>query len=291
MRKRLVYRADDMGYTEAFDLGAIRAFEEGIASSADVMFDSPHTVGILEWLKDKPWISIGWHRHFWETPVLGNEVPSMINEEGRFKWGHRKHELMKEATYEDCYKEFMAEAMLCKMITGRYPEAASYEFGDDLIPLEKAFRDVVIELNIPANFWYDSPRMPGDRKFDYLHYRQWNGENFGKNKDEFAIHTWPQYDPEGMIKQVKWENDDQIWRVGGHPGYCDDHILKESTCHIHRIKDLEANIALKQWIIDEEIELVNQNDVYFGTNVFQDHLKEINSPLWIGNIKKQKNEK
>ena len=44
MRKRLVYRADDVGYTEAFDLGIYQAFDQGIASSADVMFDSPHTV-------------------------------------------------------------------------------------------------------------------------------------------------------------------------------------------------------------------------------------------------------
>ena len=55
MRKRLVFRVDDVGYTPAYDMGAFKAFECGIASSADVMFDSPDTVAALNWLKDKPW--------------------------------------------------------------------------------------------------------------------------------------------------------------------------------------------------------------------------------------------
>ena len=41
----------------------------------------------------------------------------------------------------------------------------------------------------------------------------------------------------------------------------------------------------KNWIIENKIELVNQRDVLYGTNEFQDHLKAIGSPLWIGNFK------
>ena len=86
MRKRLIFRVDDLGYTEAYDLGAVRAFDEGIASSADIMLDSPHTKEILHWVKDRPWLSIGWHRHLWESPVLSpSQVPSLVDERGRFK--------------------------------------------------------------------------------------------------------------------------------------------------------------------------------------------------------------
>ena len=120
MRKRLVFRVDDVGYTPAYDMGAFKAFECGIASSADVMFDSPDTVAALNWLKDKPWLSIGWHRHLWESPVLPpEEVPSLVNEKGRFKWGHRHPELMQEATYEETYQEFNAQMELCYCILGK----------------------------------------------------------------------------------------------------------------------------------------------------------------------------
>ena len=97
MRKRLVYRIDDVGYTEAYDMGIKKVIESGIGCSADVMFDSMDCVEILKWLKERPWISIGWHRHLWERPVCNpSEVKSMVDEEGRFKWRHRKTHLMSE---------------------------------------------------------------------------------------------------------------------------------------------------------------------------------------------------
>ena len=285
MRKRLVYRADDVGYTEAFDLGIYQAFDQGIASSADVMFDSPHTVQALLWLKDHPWISIGWHRHLWESPVLGKDVPSMVDEEGRFKWRHRKQYLMNEVTYDDAYREFMAEAELCRSIVGHYPDSASCRMEEDCNDLERAYRDVLNELNIPHNFWYDSPRNPGDPKYEHLHFRQWDGENFvGDPSDTYDLKNFDRYDPYGKMTAVVWENDDQIWRIGGHPGFVDDHIMKESSCNLHSCKELDACKRMRQWVIDHKIELINQRDVFNGTNEFQDHLKEINSPLWIGNM-------
>ena len=62
--------------------------------------------------------------------------------------------------------------------------------------------------------------------------------------------------------------------------------MAESTCNLHRCKELEAAVSreLKDWVIREKIELVNQRDVLCGTREFQDHLKAINSPLWAGNF-------
>ena len=44
MRKRLVFRVDDIGYTPAYDIGAFKVFECGIGTSADVMFDAKNTI-------------------------------------------------------------------------------------------------------------------------------------------------------------------------------------------------------------------------------------------------------
>ena len=41
MRKRLVYRADDVGYTHVFNEGTFLALDKGIVTSVDVMFDTP----------------------------------------------------------------------------------------------------------------------------------------------------------------------------------------------------------------------------------------------------------
>lgn len=283
MRKRLIFRVDDLGYTEAYDLGAVRAFDEGIASSADIMLDSPHTVEILQWVKDKPWLSIGWHRHLWESPVLPpEEVPSLVDARGRFKWGHRHPERMAEATYEDAYKEFEAQLRLCHDITGRYPDVAAVHDND--LPLEAAFHDILDKYGIVYGHYSTTP----DHRHKAVCKEQYKDLKF------FSVNAFPptydlahfgEYDPLSIMTGLRWTQGETFF-YGWHPGYCDEHIMAESTCNLHRCKELEAAVSqqLKDWVIQNKIELVNQRDVLYSTSEFQDHLKAIGSPLWIGNF-------
>ncbi len=288
MRKRLVFRVDDCGYTPIYDLGVQRALTEGVGSSADVMFDSPDTIPMLEWLKDKPWISVGWHRHLWESPVLpAEEVPSLVDEEGRFKWRHRKQHLMKEATYEDAYKEFDAEMQLCYQYLGRYPVVTTARKGD--IPLEKAFRDIVDKYGIATGTF--STLNDGARN-EAIADEKWRDRKYYSvniqpdPKIGFDLAYFKDYDPLQKMISLQWSEEEEIYFYGWHPGYVDDHIMAESSCNLHRCKELEACCSqeIKDWIIENKIELINQSDALYGTNDFQDHLKEINSPLWIGNM-------
>ena len=287
MRKRLIYRCDDVGYTEAYDLGLFRVIDEGIGCSADVMFDAEHAAEALKWIKERPWISFGWHRHLWERPVLpASEVPSLVNEQGRFKWGHRRNELKAEATYEDAYKEFKAEMELCYSIMGRYPDVAGTQPESEL-PLEKAFCDVVRECGIHENVFSTAPghRMSRKANPEYAHL---NIVSAGiANGNAYDYSKWDQYRPLENMTALEWTDKEEIYFYGYHPGYCDDHILAESTCNIHRVRELQCALSdeYKQWIIDNKIELVNFRDAINGTSEFQDHLKEIGSPLWIGNFR------
>lgn len=62
--------------------------------------------------------------------------------------------------------------------------------------------------------------------------------------------------------------------------------MAESRCNLHRCKEHEAAVSeeFKNWIIENHVELINFRDALYGTDEFQQHLKEINSPLWIGNM-------
>ena len=286
MRKRLVFRVDDVGYTPVYDLGAFKVFDEGISGSADVMFDAMNAIPALEYLKDKPWISIGWHRHLWEKPVLpASEVPSLVDDEGRFKWRHRHMHLMKEATYEDAYKEFDAQMQLCFQVLGRYPDVASVKLSSDL-PLEKAFKDVVEKYHIAYNVFSSSNDHPFPSKClpQYEHLKYYSSALAISSSYKFE--DFHAYDPLSKMMALEWK-DEEIYMYGWHPGYCDDYILSESSCNIHRCKELGAALSneFKQWIITNHIELISQRDAIYGTNELQNHLKEINSPLWIGNFK------
>ena len=286
MRKRLIYRCDDVGYTEAYDLGIFKVLDSGIGCSADVMFDSEHAPEALKKLKERPWLSVGWHRHLWERPVLPpEEVPSLVNEEGRFKWGHRRQDLMKEASYEDAYKEFRAEAQLCYDILGRYPDVASYRESE--LPLEKAFRDVLIELGIPHNYFYaeGSPRRPV-KTVPLEQYAHLNIiSDMSAVSQSYKMEDWAAYDPYKGLMNPKWTEKEEIFFYGWHPGYLDDHILAESSCSIHRVRELQCALSEKyrRWIIDNHIELINFRDALYGTSEFQDHLHETGSDLYMGN--------
>lgn len=283
MRKRLVFRVDDIGYTPAYDLGVFKVLNAGIGSSADVMFDSEDTIEALKKLKNMPWLSVGWHRHLWERPVLpAEEVPSLVDETGRFAWGHRHPEQMANATYEDAYKEFDAEMQLCYEYLGRYPDVASMRNND--IPLEKAFQDILDKYGVVYNYFKteSSHRFRAvcldayvDRKIISLNIFTGKG---------FDLKYFDEYDPLQVMIRPQWTEDEEIYFYGWHPGYCDDHIMQESTCNLHRCKEHEACMSetFRNWVIDNRIELINMRDAVYGTNEFQNHLKEIGSPLYIG---------
>ena len=293
MRKRLVYRCDDVGYTEAFDMGAFKVLDEGIGTAADVMFDNRHAREALLMLKERPWISVGWHRHLWGRPVAGPEnVPSMVNEEGNFKW-RKDPKLITIATYEDAYREFEAELAFVKETLGRYPDTVQ-PLPDSDIPLEKAFYDICVkyDLNrffVPEGGTLEEPKIPVDEKWKHLNFHLWyeayNHHGIEKHK-RFDLACFHEDNTLEKLMKIEWKQDGEVIRCGGHPGYLDDIILKESTCNIHRVNDvcIATSPVLKQWIIDNHIELVCQTDVLYGENKYQDHLRDINSPLWIGNM-------
>ena len=285
MYKRLIIRADDVGYTLAFDLGAFKAMDEGIVTSADVMFDSPHTEEALEWLKERPWLSVGWHRHLWESPVLPREeVPHMIDEEGRFPWRHRKAYLMNEVPYEEAYKEFMAEMERCYRILGRYPDTASANPEKTKNELERAFVDVCKELNINMEFWNHVTHYATDANI-----RDKNSDITREDYKKFRydLSKFKDYDPaQILMDHFIWNNEEDIIMGGAHPGYLDEHILAESTCTIHRVRELQAFTSqrMKDFIIENKIMLISSRDGINGTHEYQDYLERIGSPLWVGNF-------
>ena len=306
MRKRLVYRCDDVGYTKTYDEGIFNVLDSGIGCSADVMFDASHAKQALEMLKERPWISIGWHRHLWERPVLpAEEVPSMVDEEGRFKWRHRRGELMNEVTYDDAYREFRAQMDLCYSILGRYPDICSLRGNpEEANELERAYKAVVDECGIPYNCFgrqnpvrndekqvnpakdagnrTPAPRGTVDEKWKDRHIVSGRAV-YSKGYDLSVLDA---YDPLTALTDLKWTEAEEIYFYGCHPGFLDDYIFDESTCSIHRIIEYKAAMSkeYRDWIRENKIELINFRDALYGTDELQTHLKEINSDLWIGNM-------
>ena len=139
---KMIVRADDVGYTHVHNIGTFEAVDNGVVTTCDVMLDTPGSVEALELLRDRPWISTGWHTHFWGAPVLDPaEVPTMYDA----SIGHFRRDLSRAAdvSYDECLKELRAQMDRCVQILGRPMDVASV--GDWDTPLKRAKRKVVEE--------------------------------------------------------------------------------------------------------------------------------------------------
>jgi len=279
---KVIFRADDVGYTYTHNIGTFKAVDEGVVTSLDVMLDCPGLEDACEKIKERPWLSLGWHTHFWGRPALDpSEVPSMVNEEGKFKW-RKDRSAVKTVVYEEALKECRAQIERFARLTGRVPDTCG---GQPDTPLGKAILAVCDEYHIAYNFmqgegWGGKP-LPCKEEYLDKNISEWTAKGMGFTKTLNVV-DFPDYHPADAIMAMPIE-ENRIWMRSQHPGFLDDYVLNESSCTIPRVRDVDAlcDPRVRQWIKDNRIELVNFRDALYGTNEFQQHLKAIGSDLCV----------
>lgn len=277
--KKMIVRADDVGYTVPFNDGAFKAIDDGVVTSADLMLDCPGSIDAMIRLRERPWISVGWHSHFWGWPVLDpKEVPSMVNSDGRFKF---RHDQKSKNTCEplEIEKEMCAQLDRCQRILGHVP---SYTWINSGSLFEDIRRKVCDRYGIIYNFGSKPNRegvlIKADPKYESCNIYMPN-QPAGYYKvcyeDSYAIRST--YDP------VKYYTEDydslcehDVCLCAWHPGYLDELILSDSSLTEARVKDVAALTSpiLKQWISDNHIILENTTDAIFGTDEYQNHFRK-----------------
>jgi predicted glycoside hydrolase/deacetylase ChbG (UPF0249 family) len=280
--KKVIFRADDFGYSKAGNDGAIKAIDDGVVTMVELMPDTPGAVDAMERIRERPWISVNWHAHFWGRPVLGAEkVPSLVDKSGRFKQNYSTHRVNPEGMdYGELVAECRAEIKRCIKIMGRAPDATA-GLGNDVIG--RAMKAVCEEFGIAYGYYGDdTPTAP--RKFEanpkWADRKIYEYENFGS--PGLLLVDYEKYDPLASILKMDLTRD-RIWMRSQHPGYVDDIIWADTweICSVHRIKDVMVLCSeeLKQWVRNNNVELINLRDALYGTHEYQNHLKEIRSDL------------
>jgi chitin disaccharide deacetylase len=285
---KMIIRADDVGYTNVTNLGTFEAIERGVVTSADVMLDTPGTQEALERLKEFPWISVGWHTHFWGAPVLApGEVPSLVEKAtGRFKQNIRSSN---EVAFEEVLLECCAEINRCIRIFGRAPDTAEYmdsTFG-------QACRQVCDEYGIAYDFARrDNRQVRVSEK--WAHRKILIADPGPAYADVLtdSIVEFEKYDPVKYYTEDRGHlldhSEDEIVEQSWHPGYLDpysyhhgDYGKNARYFTLARIVDVEALCSdrLRDWIKQKKIELVNFRDALYGTREYQNHLRLTGSDL------------
>jgi len=86
---RLIVRGDDMGFSHAANLGCIKAYEEGILTSVDVMVPCDYFLEAVKMLKNHPELDVGIHLTLnseWQNIRWGpvTHAPSLLDPYGYF---------------------------------------------------------------------------------------------------------------------------------------------------------------------------------------------------------------
>ena len=278
---KMIIRADDVGYTHVHNLGTFQSVDQGLVTSCDVMLDTPGSIEALQLLRDRPWISTGWHTHFWGSPVLPpSQVPSMYDA----STGHFRADLStaEDVSYEECLAEMRAQMELAVKYLGRALDTAMAPRGTS--PFGRAMAKLIEEYGIvtgyagmhgpaSAHFPPAAPRW-ADRKImmAFPTGKTHSGDVFFT--DSIAVQQ--AYDPLRV-----WTDDEYgIWAMDQdaipiivfHPGYVDEYVAKLGDHGPNAWKFLTTrpvevlalcSQALRDWMLEHQIELVNLRDALY----------------------------
>ena len=300
MRKRLIIRTDDVGYTNVHNIGTFETYDHGYSTSADVMLDSPGTLDALRRLREMPWVSIGWHTHFWNSPVLDpGEVKSLvIPGTNRFRHDLRNAE---DVDYNEALKEMRTQLDRCVDILGKAPDVGGIKNGTT--PFTKAMAKVTCEYGMAHDYGNrmrlredgDFDIDPADPKWDSarIYIVDQRGIVAGDIMKE-TLKELEDYDPVAFLLEDRAKffalPEGAALMHGFHPAYIDYYVARLGDYGpnmryytLSRTYDVEGLCSkrLHDWIKDNNIELCNLRDALYGTHEYQNHLRYIKSDLCV----------
>lgn len=291
---KLVQASDDFGYSDGFNLGLKKAMKFDTVTHINLMTDCPGNIDAFRFLKDHPYVSVGWHQHFRGRPVVDPSlVPSLLDENGRFRfidvWNsdtfnqearNRKYEGVDE---EEMVLELRAELQLMYEHAGRFPDFGGGK-GDN--PVGRATNRVCEEFGIPFS---KAALQKTGRTMVHIHQpgeatylKRINPDSYIRNCTYDPM-EYLRNDPQGILKN-------ECSQISWHAGFYDDYVFMDGSYFYEGDKRyfepsplvdcaMLCSKQIRDWIRENRVELVSMRDAVYGTSEFQDHLRAIGSDL------------
>ena len=249
--KRLLIRADDLGFSEAINYGIEKSVKEGLIRSVGIMTNMPsaaHGVSLLEGCD----VCYGQHTNICADRPLTDPalIPSLVQENGEFKPSKEYRAAFSQGIdfvdLDEVILEIEAQYERFKELTGREPEY----FEGHAVASANFFRGL---------------QIVADRH--HLEYAELTADVAHFRNSDFRIHLGsmkPGYDPRTFMKEVVDNADDEVVDVFVcHPGYLDSYILTHSSLTMPRAFEVEmlCDREIKKYIEVHQIRLVTYNDL------------------------------
>ncbi len=250
MTKKVLVRADDLGYSRGVNLGIADALKGGIIKSVGVMTNMPETQSGLELIQGSG-ACLGLHTNICVGKPLCDpaEIPSLVQENGEFK-SSKTYRSAKEdfVVLEEVIREIEAQYVRFKELTGQEP---SYFEGHAVAS---------------DNFFKGMEMVARKHGCDYLGMSFTGTVPFKNAQMDMVMDSMdPGYDPAASLKRIAQTDypEGTIPTLVCHPGYLDAYILQTSS--LREPRTLEVAMAqdeeLKQWLADHDVELITYDDI------------------------------
>lgn len=251
--KRILIRADDLGWTEAINYGIAKSVTDGVIRSVGLMPNMPAAKHGLDLLKGVD-VCIGQHTNICAgRPLIDPaRIPSICTESGEFKPSRTYREAAKRGgdfvVLDEVILEIEAQYRRFVELVGEKP----HYFEGHAVASPNFFRG----LQIVA----EQHRLP------LLPFKPDSPIRFRSTTLYMSMDSMnPDYDPFESLKKVALADygDDGCAMFVCHPGYLDDEILRTSSLTIPRTQEVAMSVApeTRRWLEENEIQVVTYDEL------------------------------
>ena len=248
--KRILVRADDLGYSEGVNYGIAKSMRDGIIKSVGVMTNMPSVEHGLSLLKGLD-ICYGQHTNICVGKPLTDPklIPSITQENGEFKPSKAYRTASEDfVVLDEVILEIEAQYERFKELIGDEP----HYFEGHAVASENFFKGLEIVAK-RHNLQY-LPFMP-DKAVKFRSSLLYSSMESMK----------PDYDPFEALKKaaLKDYGENGCPMFVCHPGYLDAYILKTSSLTIPRALevDMACSPTTKKWLEENNIKVVSYDDL------------------------------
>lgn len=253
MSKRIIARADDLGWTEAINYGIAKSVRDGIIRSVGLMPNMPAAKHGLDLLTGVS-VCLGQHTNICVGKPLTDPVliPSLCQANGEFKPSRTYREAAERredfVVLDEVIIEIEAQYRRFVELTGEQP----HYFEGHAVASNHFFKGLEIVAQ-NHNLPYLPLAMEGPATF--------RGSRLYISMDSMT----PGYDPFASLKKAALADygPDGYCMFVCHPGYLDDEILRNSSLTVPRTQEVAMSIdpATKAWLEDNDIEVITYDDL------------------------------
>ena len=250
--KRMLIRADDLGFSEGINCGIARSVRSGLVRSVGIMTNMPMAEEGIEMLKGCP-VCFGQHTNISAGRPLTDPslVPSLVQADGEFRKSKEYRKAYTEGkdfvNPEEVILEIEAQYERFRELTGEEP----HYFEAHAVASENLFKG----LKAVA----EKHHLP------LLLYSQKENFRFRNSVLRMDMESMnPDYDPQVFIRKTADQcKDGTVDMVVCHPGYLDAYILKHSSLTMPRPMEVEmlCDPEVRQYISERNIQLVTYDDL------------------------------